>query len=496
MIISYHPFYSVLHNCSNDYVEHLSRLLEHSIPIELLQPFKKYNELILTTKYLFQAYKNSDDDFDVRVYSGFLSKILKDIYSNYSDLSNIEFINFVNKYVCTNKELNSILMQHQGDIVLKCLEAKRGIVKSPTSSGKSFCIAELVNKFLDDELKVLVTVPTISLLHQMESDINTYRKLTNQPDLTIGKVGDGLLDISNLTIGIPNSLCKLNKTKNYLNSIDVLIADEVHLCATSMYMSILQNSINRKVTLGFSATPEIKNGIDKLLEGMFGERIITITEDQMIKRNVILEPLFKFYNSPNAFVPAKLSTSALNISNLTDQHRYKLMPQVYNYVISNNVGRNNIIVNAALTEIKKEQGPIIIIVNKVKGENNHADILRSLFLERGVDLPIFSGYSSAKVRKTILESLHEESIKGVIAGPKVLTAGVSIPSLSCIILAGAGKSDIDFIQRVGRLLRKKEGKERPLVIDFYDQQFWFKNQSNSRIATAKDIYGKNNVQIY
>lgn len=497
MQISYHPFYTVLHNCSRDYVEYLCKLLTHDINIEVLKPFKKYHELFITTKYTFLAFKSTKDLYDVKFYSGFLSLVIKQsIADNYIDSSDLHFTNFIDKYTCSDLTINKeLLMSHQQNIILSCLNNKRGIVKSPTSSGKSFSIAELTNKFINDNLKVLITVPTISLLHQMASDINNYRNLCNLDKLDIGKIGEGLLEFKNVTIAIPNSLIKLDKTKSYLNTVDVLLCDECHLACTSMYLTVLQNTVNRKVTLGFSATPELSSGLDKLMQGFFGERIITITEESMIKNKVILEPLFKFYLAPKAFLPNSLSVNAINISNISDQHRYKLMPQVYNYLIINNEGRNNLILNKGIEEINKNNGPIIITVNKVKGHENHADILRNLFLSKGIDLPIISGYVSKKKRELILNDLRNSNIKGVIAGPKVLTAGISIPSLSSIILCGAGKSNTDFIQRVGRLLRKKEGKERPTVIDFYDQQFWFKRQSESRIEIAKNIYGVNNIQI-
>jgi superfamily II DNA or RNA helicase len=138
-------------------------------------------------------------------------------------------------------------------------------------------------------------------------------------------------------------------------------------------------------------------------------------------------------------------------------------------------------------------GPILIIVNKVKGKDNHAEILTNLLKARGVNLPTISGYISKKKKEELINDLKECKIPGAIAGPKVLSAGISIHSLSTIILAGAGRSDSEFIQRVGRLLRKKEGKKRPLVIDFQDPQFWFASQTRSRIETAESIYGSDNI---
>lgn len=498
MKINYSPTYSILENCPKEYVLYLAKELSHNISEDYLKLFSGIvNSFAGTKQYLFKASKNTEGNFDIKLYSGFLSNILKDIYSNNTiiDKKDLEIISSINKYICSNNIISEILREHQKQIILSCLKHKRGIIKAPTGSGKSYCIAELIRLFNNDNLRILITVPTINLLSQMTKDINDYYKLNNLKELEIGKVGDGNYNFKNITIGIPNSLCKLDKTKEYLNTINVLISDEVHLSANPTYASIVEECNNRVVSLGMSATPEVADGTGIFLEGFFGPTICSITESQMIQKEIILEPKFCFYTSPMGFLPNPLVKNASNISNLSDAHRYKLMPQVYNCLIINNEGRNNIIINKAQEQINKNNGPIIIIVNKVNGEGNHADVLNKLLIQHGINLPIISGYISKKKRENILEDLKNNNIPGVIAGPKVLTAGISIPSLSCIIMAGAGKSDNDFIQRVGRLLRKKEGKERPLVIDFIDQQYWFKNQSRSRLQVASTIYGENNIEI-
>ena len=50
----------------------------------------------------------------------------------------------------------------------------------------------------------------------------------------------------------------------------------------------------------------------------------------------------------------------------------------------------------------------------------------------------------------------------------VVNEGVNIPSMDVIIMAGGGKSNKLTVQRVGRALRKAEGKETAKIIDFYD----------------------------
>jgi len=498
MKIKYSPTYSILKECPREYVEYLSKELVHFIDEATLSLFSpNCLTLAATKKYLFKATKNNNNTWDVFLYSGFISRLLTDIWDDNTVISrsDLEIVSTIPKYIPHSLSLSSILRPHQKQIVTSCLQFKRGIVKSPTSSGKSFCIGELVKIFTQDHLKVLITVPTINLLYQMTHDINDYFSLSHSPLINIGIVGDGHYIFNDVTVGIPNSLSNLSKSKSYLNSVDVLLTDECHLTCNPTFQSLIEHLTNRRISLAFSATPDIVGPHSLFLEAFFGSRICTISELDLIQQNIIMQPKFYFYTSPKGFLPTSLQKNAANISTLSDSHRYKILPLVYNNLIINNSGRNHIIVTKAIEEVNKKQGPIIIIVNKVKGDGNHADIISSLLSQHGLNFPIISGYLSKKKRELIIQDLKDSKINGVIAGPKVLTAGINIPSLSSIILAAAGKSSNDFIQRVGRLLRKKDGKQFPTVIDFIDTQFWFKNQSQNRIQIATTIYGKENINL-
>lgn len=488
MNLEYSPTYSILKGCSENLVSELSYLLEHYIEEEQLQPFIKVlgQEFPFTKSYTFKAELNNNNTYNIKFYSGFINSIL-----SFLNKKNIELkiSSSVVKYSCKDISISDILYEHQKQIVSYCLKNKRGIIKSPTGSGKSYSIAEVVQKCYKDNLKILITVPTISLLSQLSKDINDFRKLAGYEKIELGQVGNGKYNFKDITIGIPNSLCKLNKTKEYLESVDVLIADEVHTCGNATYSLMISALNKRVVSLGLSATP----GDNILLEAFFGPKILEIKEKDMIKKGIIMNPLFEYYISPNAFIPNTLRNHAANIQNLTNAHRYKTLANVYKYVISNNKGRNNLIAKLGSNRIDLNIGPILIIVNKVKGEDSHAETLVKLFKNKGYDLPIISGYISKKKKEGLIQDLKESNIVGAVAGPKILSAGIDIPSLSTIIFAGAGKSNSEYIQRVGRILRKKEGKGTPVVIDFKDSQYWFASQSKSRMKIAEEIYGSKNI---
>jgi len=493
MHLVYNPSISTLFDCPKDYVSRLTGFFEHKLDREYLIPFEKLDNLPVTPAYMFRADEDHKGTYTVKMYSGFVKTVLQDVYSGNAGIDKKDFsiVSTRHKYECSDLEISDALYPHQRRIVESVLSNKRGIVKSPTGSGKSFVIAELVRKFTADNLTILITVPTIDLLHQLTNNIHEYMDINRINPIEIGKVGDGNYKFANVTVGIPQSLSNIEKTSRYLASVDVLIADEVHTCATPTYGVVCDYAHHTAVRVGLSATP----GHNIFLTGFFGQRIINIHESEMIQNNIIMEPLIKFLPAPKGFLPKALAENASRIGTLPTGHRYKTYSQVYNRLIANNDKRNELIINTAINRIELDLGPIILIVNKIKGDGSHGEMLQALLANRGYELPIISGYISKKKREGILDNLRTSSIMGCVAGPKVLTAGISIPALSTIILCGAGKSDSEFIQRVGRLLRKKEGKERPVVYDFMDSQYWFKNQSHSRLETARNIYGETNVTV-
>ena len=498
MNLYYTPTYCIIYNCEKVVVERLSRLLIHDIEEESLRLFIKQVGVgfPFTTNYCFKATLNNENFYNIKFYSGFLRRVLSFLTKEFNiTINDLNIESSVEKYVCKDFEANDILRIHQQNIVNSIFKYKRGIIKSPTGSGKTWAVAETVRKL--EGYKILITVPTIDLLNQMEKNIYEYFVACNISLPSIGKIGNGKYEFDeNITIGIPNSLVKIDKTHSFLNNIEVLISDEVHTTATPTFSKIIENLTQRVISIGLSATPWANGGNNILLDAFFGETILDISESEMIDNNIILQPIFKFYKAPTGFIPNSILKKANNLNILSDAERYRILALVYNYVIINNTNRNKLIVEKTIERIKENVGPVIIIVNKVKGKNNHVSPLLKLFEKENYILPVISGYISKKKREDILNNLRDNKIKAVIAGPKILSTGISIPSLSTIILANAGKSNTEFIQRVGRLLRTDKNKKIPYVIDFIDQQLWFKNQSNIRINTAEAVYGINNIIKY
>lgn len=58
--------------------------------------------------------------------------------------------------------------------------------------------------------------------------------------------------------------------------------------------------------------------------------------------------------------------------------------------------------------------------------------------------------------------------------------GLDVPILDCLILAGGGRSSTRAFQRIGRVLRLYEGKERAIAFDFEDYTPMLRRHSKIR----------------
>ncbi len=72
-----------------------------------------------------------------------------------------------------------------------------------------------------------------------------------------------------------------------------------------------------------------------------------------------------------------------------------------------------------------------------------------------------------------------------------LENGLDIKPLNRLFLIAPTKNKINLIQSVGRIERKDEGKDTPIVYDFIDNDIYFEKAWKVR----KGIYKKNNNKI-
>lgn len=400
------------------------------------------------------------------------------------------------------------LRSYQVEAVTKALETQIGIIQLPTGSGKTEIMMEILRQSPSGVNK-LILVPTKVLLHQ------TVKAISERLGISVGVIGDGKFEVGEVTVAIPNTIdIRLKEgcssTVEYCASIHALMVDECHdVISEPRVWRMISLMTNKVITLGFSATPWLENGINNIMTALLGSVIVEGKVSDFMDSGVIETPIIRYYEVPKPPLPPSIITRMTKAR--SGGYDGNLLALLDNVCIVSHKARNELIVKLVGERLKLDSGPIALVVNKVGTSNSdkltskgkprkvisHSDILRDLILEQlGVEFPLLHGGTSSNDSKRIVEQLIAGELPGVIAGPAALTNGLNIPCLNTIFLCGGGKKSSDVLQRVGRVLRRfGSNSNRPLVVDFFDNVLYFKSHSEKRLKVCQDTYGRDNVKI-
>ena len=344
------------------------------------------------------------------------------------------------------------------------------------NSGKSLVIAMIAAKF---NVKTVVYVIGIELLYQMKETIERA-----YPSIDVGIVGDGHCEVQDITVATIWSAAsafnqkaklidsdttndsarknkKLNKeiVRKMVRDSEMIIVDECQYAASNTVQFLHKESISARHRFLFSGTPWRDTGDDILIEAVGGPKFYDLGATKLIKDGWLVPPKIYFLE-----VPSKRGIG-------------KTYQEVYQNYIVENEDRNNLIIKAT-RKLVKENRKTLILVTKV----DHGKHLLSL-LKDNLRVSSLDGRNRAVDRLEAIAKMRNGELDVLIAS-KIFDQGIDIPELDSLVLAGSGKSSARALQRIGRVIRKGNGKKDAIVVDFYDQCKYLREHSKAR----KKIY--------
>lgn len=337
------------------------------------------------------------------------------------------------------------LRDYQVDACNKLLNAKRGVAKMATNSGKTEVMAACIKAV---GMKSMVIVHRKELMHQ------TAKRFIERGLDNVGIIGDGVYDPGDITVAMIQTLA--NKLDDKLVSTNtVLFADETHHLQSDQMMKIF-NKIPGCYRFGVSGTPLKYDTLsDMRLMAATGDIICEVTNKDLIDMGFSAKPVIKL-------IPVEeMDSKAWNAG-------YRA---AYDKYIVNSEKRNKLIAGEA---IACKGGIVLILVNRL----DHGNILQAM-----IPGSIFvNGSDSTETRASILNDMKTKP--GVYIASPIFDEGIDVPGVETVIIAGGGKSHIKLLQRIGRGLRQKEGRNELSVIDFIDDTNQFLlDHSDERIST-------------
>ena len=331
---------------------------------------------------------------------------------------------------------------YQYATVYKALKNNRGLFLSPTGSGKSLMIYSIVRYYVATGKKILLVVPTTSLVEQMIKDFKDYGWNAEEHCHTIYSGKDKNTDKS-VIISTWQSIYKF--PKRYFDDIDCVIGDEAHLFKSKSLTGIMTKLHNAKYRFGFTGTLDGSKTHKWVLEGLFGACEKVTKTDDLIKKGHL---------------------SNFRIKILVCKHEYQYFEDYHSEIeyLVNNRKRNNLIKNL----VRDLEGNTLVLFNYVE---KHGEPLYELINnDIGEDRKVFFVHGSIDVenREEVRVITEQENDAVIIASYGTFSTGINIKRLHNIVFASPSKSRIRNLQSIGRVLRKGENKDIATLYDIAD----------------------------
>ena len=353
---------------------------------------------------------------------------------------------------------------YQLDAFAHAVRYRRGILLSPTGSGKSFIIYLLMRYYhakISSEkgsCRTLIIVPTTSLVSQLSSDFADYGFDSNdRVHLIVGGV-DKQTE-RQVVISTWQSIYKLDK--KWFDQFDLVIGDEVHLFTAKSLQTIMQNLGKCRYRFGTTGTLDGTKTNRMVLEGLFGPVKKVTTTAQLIE-DKHLSP-FKI----KAIVLQYPDSVRMMIKGMDYQ-------QELDFIVTCQA-RNKFIQNLTLSL----KGNTLVLFQFVE---KHGKILYKMISEAAPDgrsVYFIYGNIDGDEREQIRKIVEKEQDAIIIASSGTFSTGVNIRNLHNVIFSSPSKSRVRNLQSIGRVLRTSENKEMATLFDIADEMTWKKNENTT-----------------
>ncbi len=332
--------------------------------------------------------------------------------------------------------------QYQIEGVYDALRHNRKLLISPTASGKSLMIYSLVRYYVDKNEKILLVVPTTSLVEQMYKDFQDYGW---DAETYCHRIYSGREKTNEFPVTITTWQSVYKLERSFFEDYGVIIGDEAHLFKSKSLIEIMTKLHHAKYRFGFTGTLDGTQTHKWVLEGLFGPSYKVTRTDELMKQGHL---------------------SQLDIQCIVLKHspqKFETYEDEIQYLISHEQ-RNKFITNLSL-DLK---GNTLVLFSRVEAHgavlyekinSQKRDERKVFFVHGGVD---------AEERELVREITERENNAIIVASYGTFSTGINIRNLHNVIFASPSKSRVRNLQSIGRVLRKGKDKVKATLYDIAD----------------------------
>ena len=346
--------------------------------------------------------------------------------------------------------------------------AKRGVLELPTGSGKTVIGIGAMEAL---GVPTLVVVPTIDLMTQWRAELGA------EFDRPIGQLGGGTQRVEDVTVATYDSAYL--RAAELGDRFGLVVFDEVHHLGGEGYREIAR--LFAAARLGLTATFERPDGAHEIITDLLGPLVHRVGVDELAGEHL-----------------ADYDIKRLSVS-LTDEERaeYERHQSTFtDYLASSNIQLRSgsdyqELVKRSGTDPEAREALLAkqrardVMLNAERKVEQLADILdrhrgdRVIVFTASTDLvyrlserfllPAITHETATSEREQILDRFRAGEYSRVVTA-NVLDEGVDVPACNIgVLLAGSG-SKREFTQRLGRLLRPTEDRDRAILYELIAEE--------------------------
>jgi superfamily II DNA or RNA helicase len=370
---------------------------------------------------------------------------------------------------------------HQQEALDAWVQAGRqGVVVLPTAAGKTY-LAQMAMQVTPRS--TLITVPTLDLMHQWYAHL-----LAAFPDVEIGLLGGGSRDRTPILVATYDSAAI--HAESLGNRYALLICDECHHLPSDFNRVIAEYTI-APYRLGLTATPDRTDGRHADLDTLLGAVVYYRTAEDLAGKALAHHEIVQ--------IKVKLSPQ--------ERDRYDLLIQTRNQFLEKSnlwlgsiqgwqrfvqasaqsqAGRRAMLAHRESRAIALgTEGKLRILADLLAQHypeqtliftNDNATVYR---ISQDFLIPALTHQTPVKERHEILQNFREGKYKALVAS-HVLNEGVDVPEASIAILLSGTGSTREYIQRLGRVLRKGQGQKQAVLYEVIAEETTEENISKRR----------------
>jgi superfamily II DNA or RNA helicase len=353
-----------------------------------------------------------------------------------------------------------ILRPYQTEAVEAFLAKRKGTVQIPTGTGKTILAIDLIRRL---KVPTAIIVPTIPLMEE-------WRRFLAEQGLNCSLFYGGEKQISPITIFTYASAYRFEYIQ-HLEGFWFIIVDEIHHLAAERWLEILPAIEQARYVLGLSATVERQDNRHYL----FLKELPIIYEMGISSAQThgYVAPLNIHGISVQITGPEqiKYETYTATIERAFAELRPEsiqalmVMQQPLAWDAKRAIVHRKMLLARALAKpsavlgiVKRHLEEKILLFSESIDSINAIDLALT---DAGVKCGVYHSQQRPKIRREILEAWRKGYFP-VLLSVRCLEEGIDVPECGVGVIVASGQAKRQLIQRVGRLIRPRPGKQAQL----------------------------------